>query len=184
MSYIIKSSDLTLNPSNPQRYEFLTYTFFANQFGVAGFDFTQPIRSSNNTNFNYDSTDNSITDNISYFYVDILDISTNQLYEGLTFNDVASMQTFVTNKSITSGRITLYAYQNDTSNLRLGGVNEFSTMCTLSGKVGKISSEASFHTFNGSRFRINFNSTGVSALKGYLTGSFITDLTANVSNPS
>jgi hypothetical protein len=120
------------------RYDFFTYIF--NNGFPTGFELdsiaTTHTYSPNLGNIEYlgSSPANQIEQYISYLYVDILDIATNQLYTKRSFSNVAALQTFIGVTGINEGRITLYSYKNNTSNLRIYGSNQMATLLSPTNK--------------------------------------------------
>jgi len=114
------------------RYDFFTY-YFSGSFAA----FAQNAVS---TLHNYQPNIQNITAGsspatfiqqyLSYMYVDIIEISTGRLWQKMNFADVSALNTFLTNQSVSKGRITVYSYKNNVSNLKIYGSNQLATLLT------------------------------------------------------
>jgi len=138
-AHIVSTLNTTEIESN--RYDFFTYIF--NNGFIGGFEL-HSITSTHtySPNLNNISPSNSpaaaIIPYISYLYVDILDTVNSILYSKQSFGNVTALQTFIGNNGIAKGRITLYSYKNNTSNMRIYGSNQMATLLSPINKESAI----------------------------------------------
>lgn len=81
---------------------------------------------------------------LPYTYVDIINQDNQTTYTSLTFTNTAGINTFLSSNNIVNGKAIIYSNRNNTGNLRVGGVNLFSTQISVKGKEGKVSSKRQY----------------------------------------
>jgi len=81
---------------------------------------------------------------LPYTYVDIINQDTQTTYTSLTFTNITGLNAFISSSNIFHGKAIIYSNRNNTGNLRVGGVNLFSTQVSVKGKAGKVSSKRKY----------------------------------------
>lgn len=111
---------------------------------------------------------------LPYTYVDIIDQANSITYTSLTFVNINDINTFITDNGIQYGKVIVYSNKNNTGNLRVGGVNLFSTQIAIRGKDGKVSSKRAYS--------VNSNNNTYNALTASLVDTLVSSCSSIVPN--
>ena len=163
------------------RYNIVSYYYHSSSFiefgsGSVGNTPTKHAYNPNlDANSSYYTPIQELTNNLSHLYVDILDITNDTEYTKLQFTDTGSLYTFISSSGAVEGRITLYSYRNDTSNLKIAGANQFSTRIT----------EPNTSITSKHGLPLPFSPPdALNTLNSYLTNNFLNDLSYWLGNAS
>jgi hypothetical protein len=132
------------------------------------------LKYNNSPSVNPNQSDIPLNSLLPYTYVDIIDQNHRTTYTSLTFTDISDIATYITNNSITYGHAVIYSIKNNTGNLRVGGVNLFSTEIAVRGRAGKVS--------NKRPYDVNTESSVYSTLTQALSSSLVSECSQIVPN--
>jgi hypothetical protein len=107
-------------------------------------------------------------------YVDILDFTNSTKYTKLVFNNIEDIEIYIQDKEMIWGRVILYSYRSSTNNLRVGGVNLFSTCVGVRKLYGKVSTKRGFE--------IDVNSKAYANLMNELQNNLISHVGSHIPN--
>jgi len=151
------------------KYELATYNFGGSNYKIS--DFQNSIMGVySNFNPNISNAGDSIPTLLPYLYVDILDYTNQTAYYKQTFSTLSSLSSSLSSRGVVTGKLIFYSYQNDTKNMKVGGIN------ILYSSIGnnKIQSRKSINPDTGS--------AAYTALNNFISSSLVTYGSSNIPN--